>query len=69
MIDHQDMPYRVAANFIGSQIYNFLNFEVIKNLSCVFLCIINTTLFTRGIRKIPMSISISAQPLNKSSGD
>ena len=65
------MPYRVTANFIESQIYNFRNFEVIKNLSCGFLCIVNTRLFTRGIRKIfkiEMSI-ITAQPLYKSSGD
>ena len=74
MIDHhfwQDMPYQVTANIIESQIYNFLNFEVIKILSCEFLCIVNTRLFTRGIRKIfkiGMSI-ITAQPLYKSSGD
>ena len=63
------MPFRETANFIESQIYNFLSFEVIKNPSCGFLYIINTRLFTRGIRKmfkIGMSI-FAAQPLNKSS--
>jgi hypothetical protein len=65
------MPYRVTANFSESQIFNFLNFEVIKNPSCGFLHIINTRLFTRGIRKIIKigMFIITAQPLYKSSGD